>query len=89
MVANRATKRASGSDFVPHPRTLFVLFSTRDREFAERLMLVVAAILWAQLAAGGARNEARRPWMPTGPGARRMPGLRRARRSVSGRRARG
>jgi hypothetical protein len=61
----------------------------RDPELRERLMLVLAAILWAQLAAAGGRNDARLPWMAAGPRAARIPSFRLARRSVSGRRARG
>src|SRR5437588_6146945 len=74
---------------VPSPRTLILLFSARDPEVAARLRLVVAWLLWAQLAAAGAHNEARLPWMRTGSPTSPLSSLRRARRSVSGRRARG
>ena len=61
----------------------------RDPDIAERLMAVVAVILWAELAAASGRNDARLPWFGGEPRARPVRGLRRARRSVSGRRARG
>jgi hypothetical protein len=61
----------------------------RDPELRERLMLVVAALLWAQLTAAGGRNDARLPPMTDGARAVQVPSLRLARRSVSGRRARG
>src|SRR3954452_16162681 len=74
---------------VPTRPTLLIAFYTRDRETAERLMAVVAVLLWAQLAAAGGRNDARLPWMRTSRPRGGLPSLRRARRSISGRRARG
>jgi len=70
----------------PTPVTLVLM---RDREIAERLMSVVAVLLWAEMAAASGRNDARLPWFGGEPRARPVRGLRRARRSVSGRRARG
>jgi len=61
----------------------------RDPEIAQRLLAVVAVILWAEMAASSGRNDARLPWFGAEPRARPVRGLRRARRSVSGRRARG
>jgi len=88
MVANRARKRA-GVGLPTKTSTPIMALVMRDREIAERLMAVVAVLLWAEMAASSARNDARLPWFRVGPGARPMRGLRRARRSVSGRRARG
>ena len=58
------------------------------RELADRLGALALLVLWAELAAAGGRNDRRPPWMPTRAPVRSR-GLRFARRSVSGRRARG
>jgi hypothetical protein len=88
MVANRARKSAD-EGLPTKTSTPITVLLMRDREVAERLMAVVAVLLWAEMAASSGRNDARLPWFRLGPAARPMRGLRRARRSVSGRRARG
>jgi hypothetical protein len=60
-----------------------------DRETFKKLEALVFLLLWAEIAAAAGRNPAREPWMrlrAPRPGART---LRRARSSISGRRARG
>jgi hypothetical protein len=57
-------------------------------EVADRLAALAMLLIWAELAAAGGRNDHRPAWMRTGPATRR-PGLRLARRSIAGRRARG
>ena len=68
------------------PITLLVM---RDPEIAERLMAVVAVLLWAEIAAASGRSDARLPWFGGEPRSRQVRGVRWARSSISGRRARG
>jgi hypothetical protein len=68
---------------------LFLREKAGEREVAEGLMALVMLLLWAELAAGGVRNDHRGAWMRTGPAARQLRSRRRARGSISGRRARG
>jgi hypothetical protein len=60
-----------------------------DREVFERLSALITLLLWAELAAAAGRNPARPPWMRTSSPARARAWRVRARRSISGRRARG
>jgi len=60
-----------------------------DPETFERLGRLVFLLLWAEIAASGGRNPRRPAWMRTTAPGRGAKTLRRARRSVSGRRARG
>jgi len=61
--------------------------SAADSEVHERLMTVLALLLWAQFATSEVQNPRRPVWMRT-TSPRSRP-LRRARASVTGRRARG
>jgi hypothetical protein len=60
-----------------------------DREVFERLSALITLLLWAELAAASGRNPARRPSMRGNAPAHTGAWRRRARRSISGRRARG
>jgi hypothetical protein len=70
-----------------HP-VLFLLALRRRRD-DDRIAALVFLLLWAELAAAGGRNDHLPPFMRTGPAAREMRSLRRARRTTAGRRARG
>jgi hypothetical protein len=60
-----------------------------DRELFERLGALITLLLWAELAAASGRNPHRPSWMRTTAPARARAWRGRARRSISGRRARG
>jgi len=60
-----------------------------DRELFDRLGALITLLLWAELAASGARNPDRPAWMRTSAPAAGRAWRGRARRSISGRRARG
>jgi hypothetical protein len=60
-----------------------------DREVFERLTAVITLLLWAEMAASAGRNPDRPVWMRTAAPARARAWRGRARRSLSGRRARG
>jgi hypothetical protein len=82
-----------GSRAVPGRRRLALLFALQraagSRELAERLDALILLVLWAQIAAAGRRNDRRAPWMRTAAPTRPRGPVRRARDSISGRRARG
>jgi hypothetical protein len=60
-----------------------------ERELFERLGALITLLLWAELAASGGRNPHRDAWMRTSAPVRARAWRRSARRSISGRRARG
>jgi hypothetical protein len=77
---------------LPSSRRLALLFALQraagTRELADRIGALALVVLWAELAAAGGRNDHRPSWMPTRAPARAR-GLKLARSSITGRRARG
>jgi hypothetical protein len=72
------------------PRHLLSLLILLNRKTGDRrLAALVFLLLWAELAAASGRNDHVPPFMRTGPTARQLRSLRRARRTTAGRRARG
>jgi hypothetical protein len=70
-----------------HPLALLVALNRKTGD--QRIAALVFLLLWAELAAASGRNDHVAPFVPTGPGARPVRSLRRARRTTAGRRARG
>jgi hypothetical protein len=68
---------------------LLELHARADRETAERISALVMLLLWAELAAAGVCNDHVPASMRTVPAGRPIRSLRRARRTTTGRRARG